>query len=140
MEKRGAGESLRWALRGNAVFSTVSGVMMVLKPELVSSWLGVSIAWLLPWIGGGLLLFAVDLVHQSVQAELSSLRARIASVSDFAWTLGTVVLLVGWGHLFSWQGKVLLVAIAVVVEVFGSWQWLGLRAMLRQHNSVVDAG
>lgn len=117
------------ALKQNAVFSGLSGLFLLLLPEFVVQFLDLGASWFFRALGVGLLLFAVDLVHQTRQVYLSPLRAMLAALADFAWVLGTAVFLLSWGKDATTQGQVALVLIAAVVAQFGMRQWRGASAI-----------
>ncbi len=122
---------VRRALQGNALFSVITGLVLLLDTDQVGLWLGVHVPLLLRLVGGALLVFAVDLVHQSTRPEVPTARVAVTCAADFAWVAATAVLLVGWHELFSTTGVVLLVAVAAVVELAGTLQLVGLRRVLR---------
>lgn len=141
------GLSLRAALTGNAVFSTISGLLMLSRPAAVESWLGINAAWLIQLIGVGLLLFAADLLHQATRKRLQTWRALYASAADFVWVAGTVVLLTLFSGAFSPLGIGLLIGVAAVVLVFGTWQFWAIAGVHRgshrgqyRHCLVVETG
>jgi len=122
-----ADQSLRLALKGNAAFSLTSAALMLLAGPTVAGWLGLDAVWPLRAIGVGLVLFAVDLLHQAKQPVLQRWRAYGASAGDLLWVVGTAMLLVGWPELLAPGGRTLAIAVAVIVFVFGSWQWVSAR-------------
>lgn len=120
---------LRFALLGNALFSTLSGLLLLLAPGTVGNWLGVEADWILRVLGAGLLGFALDLIHQATRSRMVSWRGLLSSLADLAWVLSTAGLLIltpGW---FSPLGAGLLIAVASVVLVFGCLQFLGVKRL-----------
>jgi len=141
------GFSLRAALTGNAIFSTISGLLMLSRPAVVESWLGINAAWLIQLIGVGLLLFASDLIHQATRKRMQTWRALYASTADLIWVVGTFVLLSAFSDAFSPLGIVLLIGVAAVVLAFGTWQFWAIAGVHRgshggkyRHCMVVDTG
>jgi len=120
-----ADSELMRALKQNAAFSGISGLVLLLFPEFVARFLGVGAPWFFQALGVGLLLFAADLIHQTRQAKPSPLRAISSALADFAWVLGTAVILLFWGKDIAIQGWVALVVIALIVAQFGIRQWRG---------------
>jgi ribosome-associated toxin RatA of RatAB toxin-antitoxin module len=110
---------LRFALGANALFSFVSGLLMLVRPSLVGGWLGIDAPRLLQIIGFGLLIFAAELVYQAARPRMLTWRALLASAADFLWVIGSVVLLVFWSQLFSPGGGALVAAVAGIVFLFG---------------------
>jgi len=118
---------LRLALGGNALFSAFSGLLLLLLPDTLAQLLGISAPFLLPALGLGLLLFAADLLHQIHRPRLATWRALYASLSDFAWVLGSLLLLVFWPTAFAPEGLWLIAAVALLVGLFGALQLQGIR-------------
>lgn len=117
------------ALKQNAAFSGISGLFLLLLPEFVAQFLGMGAPWFFQALGVGLLLFALDLIHQTRQAKPSPLRAISSALADFSWVLGTAIFLLFWGTDIATQGWVALVVIALIVAQFGIRQWRGARAI-----------
>jgi hypothetical protein len=123
--------SLRTALTANAVFSLGSAAVLVAAPGGVSQLTGLGPALLLQIIGVGLALFAVDLLHQATRPRLLTWRALYASLADFSWVVGSVVLVIFFPALLTPLGIALVLAIAAVVLSFGIWQVLGISGVHR---------
>jgi len=126
---------LRLALLGNAIFSAVSAVLLIAFSGKVGSIIGVSNHLLLAGIGIGLGIFSADLFHQASRRRMQTWRALYASLGDAMWVAGTVILLIWFPHVVSDQGRLLLIAVALIVALFGCLQFsplitplLGLKA------------
>jgi hypothetical protein len=126
---------LRTALLGNAGFSTISGILMLFFPALVGDWLGVQAQLIFQLIGGGLLFFAADLIHQSTRPRMASWRGLYSSIADFGWVVGTVILLVAFPGVLSSQGVMIASAVALIVLAFGVWQLVGVDRLHRSMGS-----
>lgn len=125
---------LHIALLANAVFSVVCGLLMLVWPGFIENLLGIQAPLLLRLVGLGLLVFAVDLVHQATRPRLATWRALYASVSDFLWVITSVVGLLLFSDLFSLTGVVLLLIVAGVVLAFACWQIWGIDFAHRADN------
>ncbi|MGB7651202.1 MAG: SRPBCC family protein [Gallionella sp.] len=120
---------LRLALAANAVFSLSSALFMLFRPALVGEWLGIHAALILQLVGCGLVIFAVELIYQATRQRVATWRALLASVADFSWVAGSIVLLLAFPQLLSPSGNVLVLAVAGAVFGFGAWQlWAAGRA------------
>lgn len=120
---------LRIALAANAAFSLTSAGLMLFLPSLVGDCLGVHTPLVLQAIAVGLLVFAMDLLHQATRSRMATWRALYASAGDFAWVAATVILLAVFPQRLSVEGNALVIGVAVVVGAFGSWQlWAAGRA------------
>lgn len=120
---------LRLALAANAVFSLSSALFMLFRPALVGEWLGIQAPLILQLLGVGLAIFAAELIYQATRQRVATWRALLASVADFSWVAGSIVLLLAFPQLFSLSGNVLVLAVAGTVFGFGAWQlWAAERA------------
>jgi len=134
----GPSRLVRMALLGNAAFSLMSGVLLLVASGHVAGLLGVSFTLPLQLIGGGLVVFAADLVHQATREEISTSRGLLASAGDFAWVAGTAVVILGWGAHLSTTGILMLGAVALFVADFGALQLWGLRKLTRSRTGNED--
>lgn len=120
---------LRLALAANAVFSLSSALFMLFRSALVGEWLGIHAPLILQLVGCGLVIFAVELIYQATRQRVATWRALLASVADFSWVAGSIVLLLAFPQLLSPLGNVLVLAVAGAVFGFGAWQlWAAGRA------------
>jgi hypothetical protein len=127
--------SLRWALLSNATFSVTTAVLLLAFPAVVGEWLGVHAPLVYRLIGAGLLLFALDLIHQATRPRMATWRALLASAGDFSWVVGSAALLLTASHVFSAQGVALLGGVAAIVFCLGLWQWRMIAAIYRAPGS-----
>lgn len=118
---------LNLALTSNAAFSGLSGLVLVLAAEPAARWLGVPQSPLLLALGFGLLAFAVGLAALARSPRPSRPLVMAATGSDFAWVVGSAVLLVGFPDLLSPAGELAVTAVALVVAGLGCAQVVGLR-------------
>lgn len=118
--------SLRRALLGNALFSAISGSLILIAQPLVLSWLGLTGADIRP-IGAFLLLFAAYLAWMSRQRRLPRVLVAGVIAGDWTWVLGSVALVVLKPALFSTMGLLLILDVAAVVLAFALWQSRGLK-------------
>src|SRR6266849_3995003 len=109
---------LRMALMGNALFSTISGLILILAGQWVVRLLGLPESVNLITMGISLLVFAVTLVVFARRKPIKVSDAWIAVVLDLAWIVGIV---------------------AEVVMLFALAQWLGIRR-IRKGNMVPEPG
>lgn len=129
---------LVYALRGNALFSTICGFVLLTAASRISDVLGAGDPWLLRFIGGVLILFALDLFTSSKSSPVSSSKARYFIWMDLAWVIGSAVLLLVAGPAFSTAGKLLIAAVSTIVAVFATVQHVGLRRELQMKFSRSD--
>ena len=116
---------LRTALKSNGVFSTVTGMAFIVAAGPIAERIGLDYPWLLMVIGASLLIFAFGLFRNAMAASVDLLEARIAVALDFAWVLGSVVV-VALGVL-STTGNWGVAIVADIVLVFAIAQAIGVR-------------
>ena len=116
---------LRTALRANAICCCLSGVTLLGFSAAIASWLGLERRLPLMIVGGLLLVYAVSLVIYAGRRTIRLNEARTAIGSDLAWVIGTAALLWAAPDLFSLTGKVILIAVALLVGAFALLQFLG---------------
>ncbi len=124
---------LRNALRGNAVFSGLSGLAMIVWAVPLAEWMGGFSPWILGVLGPGLLLFAAFLLLEARRARPVPASALAASIADFAWVAGSAILVAAPGVL-SPAGTWVVLFVALVVLLFATWQLAGLRDLTRNRS------
>ncbi|MBE9075997.1 SRPBCC family protein [Romeria aff. gracilis LEGE 07310] len=128
---------LRTALLANAVFSVTCGLLLLAWPSLIEGLLGIQAPLILPLVGLGLLLFAIDLLHQATRPRLATWRALYACAGDFLWVLGSVLGLLLFHRLLSATGTATLLTVALIVLTFGIWQLWGIDRTHRAEDSAL---
>lgn len=103
------------ALSLNALFSGGCSLVMMLSPGSVSLWLGWGAPSVIMGIGLFLALFAVRLAVAAWRGRLPVVEARLVIGGDYAWVVGSVVLLSVFSGRFSPSGFVTVAAVALVV-------------------------
>ncbi len=98
----------------------------MLLPKTLAGFLGISSPLLLTGIGGALILFSGDLIHQATRRRMQTWRALYAVCGDAFWVLGTLVLLAVFPGLLSTGGAILVAVVGGVVAVFGFLQYRGV--------------
>lgn len=125
---------LRRALQGNALFSVISGVVILAMNRTLVEFLGLPSNSSLTALGIGLLGYAGWLLWNTRREKIKIVDAWIAVVLDMVWVVGS------YGLLFvvrlSGGGKWAVALVAELVFVFGVMQWLGLRRIGRSRQPV----
>jgi hypothetical protein len=116
---------LRKALIGNALFSTLSGLTILLAQGWVLRILGLPSSVNLLILGAGLIVFAVTLVINARKQQVKKSDAWIAVLMDVAWVLGSYILI--FIVPFSTEGKWVLGVVAELVLAFAVLQFVGIR-------------
>jgi hypothetical protein len=125
---------LRRALEGNALFSLVSGVVILSANQTLVEFLGLPSNASLTALGIGLLGYAGWLLWNARREKIKIVDAWIAVILDMVWVLGSYGLL--FAVKFSSGGKWAVVLVAELVFLFGLIQWMGLRRMGRSRKAV----
>jgi hypothetical protein len=123
---------LRKALIGNALFSTLSGVTILLAQGWVVRILGLPENISLAILGIGLLVFAATLVINARRQQVRTSDAWIVVLLDLAWVLGSYVLI--FVVPFSIEGKWVVGVVAELVSVFAVLQFVGIRRIEKNEN------
>jgi uncharacterized membrane protein HdeD (DUF308 family) len=116
---------LRKALMGNALFSTLSGLTILLAQGWVLRSLGLAGSVNLLILGAGLIVFAITLVVNARKQQVKKSDAWIAVLMDVAWVLGSYILI--FIVPFSTEGKWVVGVVAELVLVFAVLQFVGIR-------------
>ena len=125
---------LRRALQGNALFSVVSGVVILSANQTLVEFLGLPSNASLTVLGIGLLGYAGWLLWNARREKITIVNAWIAVILDMVWVLGSYALL--FAVKFSSGGKWAVVLVAELVFLFGLMQWMGLRRIGRSRQTV----
>jgi uncharacterized membrane protein HdeD (DUF308 family) len=126
------GSLLRKALVGNALFSTLSGLTILLAQGWVLRILGLSKDVSLAILGFALLVFAATLVVNARRQQVKTSDAWIAVLMDVAWVLGSYVLI--FVVPFSTEGKWVVGVVAELVSVFAVLQFVGIRRIQKSER------
>ncbi|MDI9245362.1 SRPBCC family protein [Marinobacter sp. CHS3-4] len=122
---------LRTALGANAFFSGISGIALLAYPSTFAQLLGgIGSGWLVA-LGGGLVIFALDLLHQVSRTKMMGWRALMASIADFIWVIASVVILIAFRDVLPATGATIIGAVACAVTLFGVTQLLGLHLLYK---------
>jgi len=118
---------LRKALTGNAVFSVLSGIAIVLANRWLVRFLGLPEKVGLGIVGLSLIVYAVILWRNARRPTIKVAGAWVAVVMDLAWVAGSYVLILVVP--FSAGGKWMVALVAELVLAFAILQWFGIRRM-----------
>jgi len=124
---------LRDSLIGNAVFSVLSALLILVSGEWLSRFLGLHDDVALTVLAVGLIGYAFVLVVNARRPEIKISDAWTAVVLDVIWVLGSYVLI--FAMPFTAGGKWLIVAVAEIVFCFALLQSLGIRRVRRSERT-----
>ncbi|MEM7798411.1 MAG: hypothetical protein AAF633_04400 [Chloroflexota bacterium] len=120
---------LKTMLRGNAIFSELSGLTAALASGAVATFMGLPQGSTLVLIIIGVVLIGHGMIlwFGSGQTPISPSLAWYAIVGDVGWVLGSLVILYLDPWSFSTGGWWLFAILADIVAVFAIGQYIGLR-------------
>jgi len=118
---------LRQSLRGNALFSTLSGLTFLVASAAIAEFLGGLPSLIVAAVGGQLLLFAGVLVWLASRSEISRHMVIGVIVADILWVVGTIVIV--YAEFFTRNGAVLAIVLAGVVLLLAVLQSIGVHRM-----------
>lgn len=124
---------LRRALLGNAAFSAICGILIVIFDARIVG-LMTNVQYHLWPLGVMLLAFAASLAWFATRSRVNSAWVSSVIAADLAWVAGTAALLAGWRGMLTAAGMGILIAIAAFVLTFAELQWLGLRRLRAASN------
>jgi hypothetical protein len=118
---------LQRALLGNAAFSGISGLVMVLASGSISEFLGLGNPVILVIVGSVLLLYMPMLVWLSNQSPVPGHFAWEVIALDLLWVIGSLVLIFTDLVPLTTGGKWAIAITADIVALFAILQYIGLR-------------
>ena len=115
------------AMKENAIFSGLAGLVLIVGASGLDGWLGVD-AWLLAAIGLGLVVYAADLMWWSRSPRWLVTGGRMAVVADLGWVVAAAGL-IAFTAVLTTRGEATLALVSVVIAALAAAQWLGLRKL-----------
>lgn len=118
---------LRMVLTINAAFSGVSGVILLLASHYIATMMGIANGQVLKGIGLGLIVFGLTVLAAARRKTLSAKQVKSIIVQDWAWVIGSllIIALQAWG--LTNVGYWLIAIIAMIVADFAIFQMWYLR-------------
>ena len=109
---------LRRAMRANAGFSGISGLISFLAADALVTFTGIPNALVFRVLGVILVLYAADLFWVTSREKVNIWFGITAVILDIAWVISSVVLLLGNFVPFTTAGKWTVLLLAEVVSIF----------------------
>ena len=116
---------LKKALTGNAVFSAVSGVAILLANRWLVRFLGLPEKVSLAILGAVLIIYSALLLFGARRPNIKITDGWVAVIMDVTWVVGSYALL--FIVPFSIGGKWAIALVAELVLAFAVLQWFGIR-------------
>ena len=120
---------LRLAILFNLIFSTSSGLTLILFSVGISQLMNIGKPMALMIIGFGLLVFGALLAYILFTKTISRPIVKSVILQDWTWVLGSVVLIVAQPFNISLKGNVLIAVVAIIVGTLAILQSKGLKRM-----------
>ncbi len=118
----------RPALLMDASLTAVSALVLIAAREALSPLFGLTSPSLLNAIGGILLLYAGSLTIAARRDPPHTRALLTAALLNAAWVLGSAIVLIAAWSALTPAGRTLIIATALVVEVFAVLQFRASRA------------
>lgn len=127
---------IRSALRANALFSTVSGLLFVLAASSIAEFLGIHQSRILGLLTGAgfilvlglaILAFAGLLFYMTTRPVLDLSLARAVFVLDVAWVIVSLLILLSGALPLTTAGSWAVLIVSDIVAVFAIAEYVGLR-------------
>ncbi len=116
---------LQKALISNAIFSSVSGVLLILLNHRMAELFGTdnnTVFWI---VGLMLVFFALTIVYEVRKQRKPAVMWII--IQDFAWVLGSAILILFNPFEITLTGNILIGIIALIVSYMGMNQLIALK-------------
>ncbi len=121
--------AIRRILLGNAIFSSVSGLLFTFASASVARFIGVDSSSVILLIGIGLAGYAFLIYQNANHSEISKAFVLTAIIADSTWVLLSLVLLLTNWVPFTVEGKWAVGIVAAIVDVFATLQFIEWRKM-----------
>lgn len=121
--------TLKKALIANTIFSSISGIIMIILHTKIANLFGVQNSSVF-WIVGIILLYFAGTISYEIKKQRRSAILWI-SVQDFLWVLGSLFLLLFNPFDITQIGNIIIGVIALIVLFLGMSQIITLRKMNR---------
>ena len=118
---------LRNSLRGNGLFSGMSGLAALLLTRPLTHFTGLEQPIIFTILGIGLLIFSVDLFWFAARKTLNQKLVWAIILADVAWVLGSIIILLTGTPALTVAGNWLVAILAEAVAAFAIAQYIGLR-------------
>ena len=118
---------LRNALRGNAIFSEVSGLAALLLARPLTHFTGLQPAATFTSLGIMLIIYGIGIAWLSTRPKPNRAIVWGIILGDVAWVLGSILILLTGNPAFTVAGNWLVAILAEAVAAFAVAQYIGLR-------------
>ena len=120
---------LKYGLLGNAIFSCLTGIALIIAPVQIATYMGIPDPTLLMGIGIGLLPFAGHLIIALRRKPIRTGEVYYLSVMDGLWVFGSAAIILFDLVPFTTFGLIIFSVVALTVADFMLMQIVGLRKL-----------
>ena len=121
---------LKYGLLGNAIFSALTGLALIIVPLQIATLMGIPNPTLLRIIGIGLLPFAIQLIIALRRNPIRTGEIYYLSAMDGLWVLGSITILLFNLVAFTTFGLITFSLVALTVADFMIMQIMGVRKLI----------
>ncbi len=118
---------LKNAVRGNALFSGLSGTVALLGAQSLAIFTGIDLPVVFYVLGIVLIIYAVDLWWVSSREPIDRRFAWAAIILDILWVIGSFAILISGWPVLTIASRWALFFLAEIVGIFAILQYIGLR-------------
>jgi hypothetical protein len=118
---------LKYGLLGNAIFSCLTGIALIIAPVQIAIYMGIPDPTLLMGVGIGLLPFAGHLIIALRRKPIRTGEVYYLSAMDGLWVLGSAAILLFDLVPFTTIGLIAFSLVALTVADFMFMQIIGIR-------------
>jgi len=137
---------LRKSLRANALFSLISGILLIATAGPLAGLMfaepvelfGFGMETVLFAAGIGIVVFAADVWFISRSDRISLFQSKLVVFLDAGWVVGSAALLLLWPEVFTTVGMATIIVVAIVVADLGIMEFVGVM-MTYEGESEVSA-
>lgn len=120
-------------LQVNALSTAVSAVALLAARGILPRFFGLASPLLLDAIAIGFLVYAGALALAAARRPVHRPALMAFAIADAAWVVGSAAALVLFWPQLDPLGRLLIIAVALVVEVFATLQYRAAGAMKREY-------
>lgn len=115
-------QKLRWVLKGNAAFSLLSGLALIMTYTSLAGLMGIRHEAVLLYVGIGLVFFSGIVFHAGWRKMLLPKQVWAIVLQDWVWVVasGIIISIEAWG--LSATGYWLIGGVAILVADFAVFQ------------------
>ena len=125
---------LRQSLRANALFSVLSGLVLMIAAGPIASMMmaqsvtifGFETATVLFASGLGIFIFAIDVWLISRPQRLNLMQAKLVVAMDALWVVASIAILTVWPEEFTAFGLMSVIVVGAIVGALGVLEFMGV--------------